>query len=111
MRYVFLALLIYLVVQDFLRERRDPSDTRLETVSRCAVSTMLLLNHLAFQFDWPPVVMAIVRVAALTWCFVGLLLILGLPTIEFASRCIKAAHVKLRPGATRATPRHLDTDW
>jgi hypothetical protein len=69
-RYGFLALIAVLLV--FYASHASSQ----RGASGYIILLMLLLNHLAFSFRWPPNAALFVRVIALAWVVLGCVLIL-----------------------------------
>lgn len=69
--YGFLVILVLLSIWIAQLWWSAPPSYPYDRYSNLVLMLMLVLNHLAFQFRWPPRVMAALRVLALGWCVFG----------------------------------------
>ena len=75
-KYGFLAFIIILVAWNIYRRVNiSPSNTG-EPNGNLVISLMLLLNHLAFQYEWRESVSRILNILAWAWIVFGLFYII-----------------------------------
>lgn len=70
--YGFLAVIVMLLIGDIQWQLSLSPSYPYDRYGNLVVLLMLLFNHLAFQFRWPPAVMAALRLLALGWIVFGL---------------------------------------
>ncbi len=73
--YGFLVILVPLTVWNVQLWWSAPPSYPYARYGNLVVMLMLWLNHLAFQFRWPPRVTIVLRLLALGWCVFGLLIL------------------------------------
>ena len=74
--YGFLVFFVLLLMWNVQLWRSVPPSYPYDRYSNLVLMLMVLFGHLAFQFRWPPRVMAALRLLALGWCLFGLFYVL-----------------------------------